>query len=39
MRLVPPRSAASLIFLMLAACSSGATDAPPSPLVRTLVVG
>jgi len=39
MRLVRPRSAAPLIFLMLAACSSGATDAPPAPLVRTLVVG
>lgn len=39
MRLVRPRSAAPLIFLMLAACGSGKTDAPPAPLVRTLVVG
>jgi len=39
MRLVRPRSAAPLIFLMLAACGSGQADAPPAPLVRTLVVG
>jgi len=39
MRLVRPRSAAPLIFLTLAACGSGKPDAPPAPLVRTLVVG
>jgi RND family efflux transporter MFP subunit len=39
MRLVRPRSAAPLIFLMLAACSSGKADPPQAPLVRTLVVG
>src|SRR5688572_17880427 len=38
MRLVRPRSAAPLIFLVLAACRSQPA-APPAPLVRTLVVG
>ena len=39
MRLVQPRSAAPLIFLTLAACTSGKADTSAAPLVRTVVVG